>query len=174
MGGWLTAGCIDGDTVYYLDKSGVTMTNGQPRVVPVALPVPVPDAMSRFFWEGVQDRKLMILRCDDCGMFIHFPRDVCRFCLSVRLKPTEVSGRATLDTWTEPHQSTDPFFAERVPYIVAIVELAEQPHLKTVTNIVDCDADRLRTGMELVVDFREIAPNLVLPLFKPKVPQEWK
>jgi uncharacterized OB-fold protein len=142
------------------------MTNGQPNAESV--PMPLPDPISRFFWDGVRDHKLLILRCDNCGKFIHFPRDVCRFCLSTELTPTAVSGQATLDTWTEPFQSSDPFFSERVPYIVAIVELVEQSHLKMVTNIVDCPADHLRIGMDVVVDFREIAPGLVLPLFKPE------
>jgi uncharacterized OB-fold protein len=146
------------------------MTNGQPNLQSV--PFPVPDTLSRFFWDGLRDRKLLILRCDNCGMFIHFPRDVCRYCLSTELTATEVSGRATLDTWTEPYQSPHPFFAGRVPYIVAIVELVEQAHLKLVSNMVDCPADQLRIDMEVVVDYREAAPGLLLPLFKPQPPQE--
>jgi hypothetical protein len=130
-------------------------------------PMPEPDEVSRFFWDGVREHKLLILRCDQCGKFVHWPRDVCKFCLATHLTPREVSGRAALETWTEPYQSPHPWFQHRVPFILAVVELPEQEDLKLVTNIVDCAADDLRIGMALVVDFVEIAPGLTLPLFKP-------
>lgn len=146
------------------------MTASQPNsseVSAIAPQMPVADSLSQFFWDGVNKHQLLILQCNHCGKFIHWPRDLCRFCLSTDLSPTVVSGRATLDTWTEPYQSADPYFAARVPYILAIVELPEQEHLKLVTNIVDCPADDLRIGMDLTVDFREVAPGLTLPLFRP-------
>ena len=129
-------------------------------------PMPDPDDMTRFFWDGVNAGRLMILRCKPCGHYIHLPRPVCNRCLSTELEPAQVSGRATLYAWTIPMAPLDRYFAEnRVTY--AVVELVEEPGLRLVTNIVDCPEERLRVDMPVEVTFREVAPGCVLPLFKP-------
>ncbi|MGD9797027.1 MAG: Zn-ribbon domain-containing OB-fold protein [Acidimicrobiia bacterium] len=140
-------------------------TAEQPQVF--SPPLPLPDARTQFFWDGVEAHKLLILRCDSCGTYIHLPRDICRVCHSTSLTPTEVSGRAVLSTWTMPSQPFDPYYATHLPYVLAVVELVEQKNLKMVTNIVDCDEADLRIEMPLEVTFREVAPGCTLPLFKP-------
>jgi uncharacterized OB-fold protein len=70
-------------------------------------------------------------------------------------------------TYTIPLQPFDPFNAARVPYVVAVVELAEQQYLHMVTNIVDCAPDDVYVNMPVEVTFRELADGFVLPLFKP-------
>jgi uncharacterized OB-fold protein len=131
-------------------------------------PLPEPSELTRFFWDGVRDHRLMILRCDQ-GHYIHWPREVCPTCLSTTVHPEEVCGRARLATYTFPSLPFDPFYASKVPYILAVVELEEQKGLQMVTNIVDCDEADLKIGMHLQVTFREVAPGAVLPLFKPAV-----
>jgi uncharacterized OB-fold protein len=130
-------------------------------------PLPVADDLTRFFWEGVAEQRLMILRCDFCGFYIHWPREVCRNCLSTSLTPARVSGDATLSTWTFPAQPFDPYFQAHVPYALAVVELVEQRGLKMVTNLVDYDRGRLRIDMPVRVAFRHVGPGVTLPLFAP-------
>lgn len=131
-------------------------------------PIPQPDELTEFFWDGVDSHRLMILRCDDCGTYIHLPKIVCRNCLSTSLTPTEVSGEAKLVTWTIPMQPFDPYYQSQVPYVLAVVELDEQPNLKLVTNIVDCAEEDLRIDLPVEVTFREVAPEVTLPLFAPR------
>ena len=130
-------------------------------------PVPVPDELTQFFWDGVARHELLILRCDRCGHYIHEPLPHCRFCLSRDLTPTKVSGRARLDTFTIIMQPSHPYFLARVPYNLAVVELEEQAGLKMVTNVVDCAEADLRVGMALEVTFRAVAPGVTLPQFRP-------
>jgi uncharacterized OB-fold protein len=130
-------------------------------------PLPEPDELTQFFWDGVDEHELRILRCDGCGKFIHWPRPVCRFCLSTSLTPAPVSGRAKLHTWTQPLQPFDPYFLGQIPYVLAVVELDEQPGLMMVTDIVDCAEDDLRADMPVEVTFREVAPGYTLPFFRP-------
>ncbi len=70
-----------------------------------------------------------------------------------------MSGRATLYTWTIAVQPFHPFYVDRIPYIVATVELDEQPGLMFMTQIVDCAEEDLRIGMPLEVVFVELAPS---------------
>ncbi len=129
--------------------------------------MPVPDALTQFFWDGVADGRLLILRCTACGFFVHWPRPICPRCSCEELRPEQVSGRGVLDTFTIPLQPYHPYFAARVPYVLGVVELAEQRHLKLVTNVVDCPPEEVTVGMPLQVVFRQVAPGLTLPLFAP-------
>jgi uncharacterized OB-fold protein len=130
-------------------------------------PLPEMNELTAFFWDGVNEHRLLVLRCDNCGKYVHWPRPVCRFCSSTSLTPAQVSGRARLHTWTIPLQPFDPYFLDRLPYVLAVVELDEQPGLMMVTDIVDCAEEELRMDMPVEVTFREVAPGYTLPLFKP-------
>src|SRR5271169_6673376 len=120
------------------------MSNTQPSLYP---PLPQPDLLTQFFWDGVAAGRLMILRCDSCGFYVHLPKIVCRRCLSTSLTPTDVSGLGVLTTCTVPLQPFDAYYQAHVPYILAVVELAEQANLKMVTNVVDCEETELRIEM---------------------------
>ncbi len=129
--------------------------------------LPEPNAVTQFFWDAVAAHRLEILRCNACGWYVHWPRESCPSCLSTDLSPQQMSGRATLDTFTNVFQPYHPFFFDKVPYALAVVELTEQTALKMVTNIVGVPYEQLRIGMALQVVFREVAPGLTLPLFQP-------
>lgn len=131
--------------------------------------VPAADPLTDFFWAAARERELRILRCQACGFYLHWPRPICKRCHSFELAPETVSGRARLYTYTIGVQAFHPWFETRLPYVLAVAELEEQAHLKLVTNIVDCPKGDLRIGMGLEVDFEEITPDFVLPVFRPAV-----
>ena len=89
------------------------------------LPLPSPDAVTQFFWDGVARHELWIQRCQNCRHYLHYPKTLCRYCQSDDLAGEQVSGRATLYTWTIAVQPFHPFYVDRIPYIVATVELVE-------------------------------------------------
>lgn len=49
-----------------------------------------------------------------------------------------------------------PGFME-VPYVVALVELPEQPGLRVLARLVDVDADAVEIGMPVSVEFEPLA-----------------
>jgi uncharacterized OB-fold protein len=130
---------------------------------------PLADNVSAFFWAGAREHRLMVQQCDDCGQYQHPPRTVCRNCLSYGLTATELSGRGTVYTYTTTVYAFHPYFVERIPYILAVIELAEQPQLKILSNLVDCDEDAAHTGMQVQVVFDKVDDDLTLPVFRPAV-----
>ena len=92
---------------------------------------------------------------------------LCRYCQSDDLAGERVSGRGTLYTWTIAVQPFHPFYVDRIPYIVATVELEEEPGLMFMTQLTDCTEDDLRIGMPVEVTFVELHPELTLPFFRP-------
>jgi uncharacterized protein len=125
---------------------------------------PTPDAETEAFWTGGQRGELMISRCHDCGRFFHPPGPACWRCRSRDVAPEKVSGRAKVAAYTVNHQPWIPGFDP--PYVVAMVELADEPDVRLVTNIVDIPADEVHVGLEVEVFFEEWNPVWV-PLFRP-------
>ncbi|EUA31481.1 hypothetical protein I548_0248 [Mycobacterium intracellulare] len=61
----------------------------------------------------------------------------------------EVSGRGTVFTYTVNHHPYNPEIP--TPYVIAIVELAEQRGLRVAANIVDCEPDSVTCGMPVTL-----------------------
>ena len=55
-------------------------------------------------------------------------------------------------------------FADSTPYILAIVKLDEG--FKLMTNIVECDFNRLRCDMPVEVIFEQVTDEITLPKFR--------
>jgi uncharacterized OB-fold protein len=85
----------------------------------------------------------------------------------MELSPEQVSGAATLYSYTVVMQAFHPWFVDRIPYVLAVVELAEEPGLRITTNIVDCPEEDLAVGLPVEAVFTEVAEGLTLPLFRP-------
>jgi uncharacterized OB-fold protein len=102
------------------------------------------------FWQALAEHRLELQRCTNCGKFIHYPRRRCPSCWSADLTWVQVSGRATLRSYTVIHRPGHPAWNANTPYVVALVELEEGPCL--LSNIVDEDT-QLRPGDELVAQF---------------------
>jgi uncharacterized protein len=125
------------------------------------------DPLTAFFWEGARNGELQIQRCRSCGTYIHLPRPVCRNCQSFDLAGERVSGQATLYSYTETYKAFHPFYVDRVPYLIATVALVEQPQLHLVTNLVGIEEADVRIGMDVQVDFEQLADGYVIPIFRP-------
>jgi uncharacterized OB-fold protein len=130
-------------------------------------PRPVPDELTRPFWAAAAQGELHIQRCGRCGRYQHPPAPLCAACDSPELRFIRVSGRATLHSWTETWSGArHPAFAERTPYLVALVELVEQHGLYAYTNLPGTRADQLRAGLPLTVEFEPLGEGIALPQFR--------
>ncbi|WP_395108038.1 Zn-ribbon domain-containing OB-fold protein [Actinomadura sp. SCN-SB] len=119
---------------------------------------------SRPFWTGGFDGELRIYRCRACRGWFHPPVGACFRCRSRDVGPEVASGRATVAAFTVNHHPWFPDFPP--PYVIAMVELAEQPDVRLTTCLVECDIDQVTVGMpvEVVFDAHE---DVALPLFRP-------
>ncbi|KOG60050.1 Zn-ribbon domain-containing OB-fold protein [Streptomyces flaveolus] len=118
--------------------------------------VPETDALTHPYWEAAARGRLLIRRCGACGRAHHYPREFCPHCWSEEVAWEEASGRATLYTWSAVHRNDLPPFSARVPYLAAVVDLAEGPRM--MTELVDSPEHGLRDGMPLRVTFRDGFP----------------
>lgn len=140
------------------DMGGGTGASG------VRFDLPEADAFTRPYWEAAAEGRLLIRRCGACGATHHYPREFCPHCWSEDVTWERASGRAALYTWSVVHRNDLPPFGGRVPYVAAVVDLAEGPRM--MTEIVGCSEGELRIGMAVEVTFRE-AGEFVVPVFGP-------
>lgn len=134
---------------------------------PYKKPLPYPEhyAVSREFWEGAQRHELMMPRCKNCSRLHWFPKEQCPYCFSQNLGWAKMSGKARLYAYTIVHQAAFPAFNDDIPYVHAVVELAEGPRL--VTNIVGIPVDQVKIEMPLEVVFDDVTPEWTLVKFRP-------
>ena len=103
-------------------------------------PVPVPDADTQPFWDGCARGELLIQRCGRCGKWLWQPRPICSSCQTPDPVWTRVSGDGVVASWMVMRPPTLPAYAERVPFVILLVELTEGVRL--IGYLVD-DAGRM-------------------------------
>jgi uncharacterized protein len=130
--------------------------------MPRKLPALTPDTAP--FWQGGARGVLNIHRCAGCTHWFHPPAPVCPRCNSFDVAPQAVSGRGTVMSFTVNHQPWTPELT--APYVVAIIELAEQPGLRLLSNVVACETAAVHIGLAVQVRF-EAVEDVWLPLFAP-------
>ena len=129
-------------------------------------PVPLPDEISGFYWDGAKRGELLVQRCSSCAQ-LQFPPDVaCVHCQSQGLEPEAVSGRGQVWSYCRVERLFHEGFADALPYVVALVELDEQPGLRILANVVEADADDIAVGLPVEVVFEDRG-EVVLPQFRP-------
>lgn len=130
-----------------------------PRLLPEPTPVTKP------FWEAAHKHVLSIQRCMDCRMHVFYPRGLCPGCGSDALEWVQASGKGTVYSFTIARRPTARELADKVPYVIAIVELDEGPHMAS--NVVDCDVESVRVGQPVQAVFEDVSDEITLVHFRP-------
>lgn len=134
------------------------MSQGYQRTLPAL------DATNRFYWTSGEDGVLRMLRCQDCGFWLHPPRPICTVCHSKSLAPEALSGKGEIFSFTLNAKAWGP--GMEVPYVIAVVRLDEQEGLQLTTNIHDIAPEDVRIGMRVEVVFEQ-DEDVWLPMFRP-------
>jgi len=126
--------------------------------------LPTPTAETEAFWTGGRDGRLLIYRCRSCERWFHPGSAACFRCRSIDVGPEPVSGRGRVAAFTINRQPWIPGFPP--PYVVAMIELAEQPDVRVVSNVVGVAPESVSVGLEVEVFFEQWE-DIWLPLFRP-------
>lgn len=119
---------------------------------------------SAAFWRGGAEGRLLIQRCAHCARYHHPPLPICPHCLDRDVRPTAVSGRGTVHSYTINHQAWLP--GMQVPFVIAYVAIDEQPDVWLMTNIVGCASEAVAIGQRVRVVFEQ-QEDVWIPLFRP-------
>jgi uncharacterized protein len=132
---------------------------------PKKKPVPRPSPESAQYWRAAREHRLEIPRCNACGKFWFPPSQSCPHCLAADFDWTAVSGLGKVFSFVTFHRVYHPAFAKEVPYVVAVVELAEGPRL--LSNIVGVPPEAVSCDMPVKVTFDDCEEGVAVPKFVP-------
>lgn len=107
------------------------------------IPAPSQNLESAPFWEAAKEGRFLVKHCKDCGCAHWYPRAFCPFCSFGETEWRESAGTGEIYSYSIQRRGTP------VPYAIAYVTLDEGTTL--ITNIVDCDLDRLSIGQRVKI-----------------------
>lgn len=137
--------------------------NQSSGAAPRPLPALIGDNVD--YWTGGEHGELRIYRCRQCSYYVHPPVPFCPQCEGGDVQPEPVSGRGVVTSFTVNHKQWLPNLP--VPYVLALVSIAEQEDVRLVSNIVNCPVDEVRIGMPVRVLFEQ-HEDVWVPLFEPE------
>lgn len=128
-------------------------------------PIPYPTPTAQPFWDALARDELVLQRCRACGTWVHYPRRRCTACMAEALEWERVEPTATIHTFTVTHRPTAPVFADEMPQVIAVVELANG--VRMTTTIVTDDPGALHVGVPVVGVFDHADDRPTLLRFRP-------
>lgn len=132
---------------------------------PPPKPVPVVQPWARPFWQAAREGRLDLQHCNACDRAIHYPRIACPHCGSDDLGWRTASGRGTIYSFTVVLANAPSAFIADLPYVVAVIRLAEG--VQMLSNVVQCDPATLRCDQPVEVVFERLDDEFTLPKFRP-------
>ena len=123
-----------------------------------------PDALDDPFWAGCLRHELLVHRCGVCQR-AYWPASSCIDHGATAMAWQRASGRGRVHTYTVFQHPYDPAFKNRLPYVVAVIELDEGPFLHS--DVVECEPDDVRVGLAVEVVYEDVDDQTVIPHFRP-------
>jgi uncharacterized protein len=130
---------------------------GEPKLLPQATPLSAP------YWQACREGRLVVQRCSACGHRQFYPRVMCTQCASDSVAWEATSGRGRVKSFTVIRRAVSAAYEPDVPYVVALIELAEGPTL--MSNVVGCEPEAVRIGAAVRVRFDAWTPEITVPVF---------
>ncbi len=135
---------------------------------------PVPDELTKPFWDAANEGRLVIQRCLACtdrrGLTVlQFPPEpTCVWCGSDQtLEWFQVSGRGTIQTYGVLHDAAQKQLQPDQPLNMAVIALEEDPRVHMLSHLRETPVDEVPVGARVEVIFE------TTPATGQKVP-EWR
>ncbi|MDR3069908.1 MAG: OB-fold domain-containing protein [Propionibacteriaceae bacterium] len=116
------------------------------------------------FWESAREHAVELQKCDECGYWRFYPGPVCHSCGSFAYTWTPISGKGKIWTYTVLYRARGNAYQDDVPIAIGLIELEEGAIL--MSNIIDCQPEDLKIGLEVIIDYGAINDEVTLPLFR--------
>ncbi|HYZ34071.1 MAG TPA: Zn-ribbon domain-containing OB-fold protein [Crenalkalicoccus sp.] len=122
------------------------------------LAAPGTNIENRPFWDGANEGRFLVKWCTACGEPHFYPRAICPHCFSDATEWRESRGEGVIYSFS---------VMRRVPRPYAIAYVTLEEGVTVMTNLVDCDFDRLAVGQRVKVAFRDGDGGGRIPVFVP-------
>jgi uncharacterized OB-fold protein len=116
------------------------------------------------FWLAARDHRLTACECAKCGHFRMPPSPYCPECSSREKNWPTLSGTGTVFSFAVCNKN--PANGEDYIYVPVVVDLDGAPGTRLNANVTGCNAEDVRIGMKVAVEWTPIADGWVLPNFR--------
>jgi uncharacterized OB-fold protein len=128
--------------------------------------IPVPDELSKPFWDAVNEQRLLVQRCTACSTLQYPPRPACQDCGSNSLEWKETNGRGHILEFVVLQDTHLPYRQNDQPINLAIVTLDEDPRINFFSNLPGIAPFEVPVGAAVEVMFEPVGPGQLI--------HEWK
>lgn len=128
-------------------------------------PVPEPTPVSRPFWDGLAQHRIVVQYSPSLGRYVFYPRTLAPGSLADDLEWREIDGAGTLYTYTVARRPTGPPWADAVPQLLAVVQWDAGSRIST--ELVEVDAADIRIGMRVLPVFYDLDSGITLLRYRP-------
>jgi uncharacterized OB-fold protein len=127
--------------------------------LPPGLPIPTVEdgGLDAPFWEGARDHRLMVQHCDHCQTFQWGPEWICHACHADNVAWTQIEGKGRIYSWERVWHPTSPAMAEKVPYLIVLVELPHAGNIRMLGNLLGDPKQEVPFGAEVEAVFEDHA-----------------
>ena len=113
----------------------------------VTRPIPVPNELTKPFWDAARRQVLELQRCQACKHFQHPPYATCVSCMATDLAFEPVSGKGAIYSYTIMYHTGDRRFTAAIPYASIIVELDDAPGTLLAANLLEASYTEAKVGV---------------------------
>mgnify|MGYP003393628662 FL=1 len=119
------------------------------------LPIPVaePDGLSKPYWDGLKEGRLMVQRCQACQGWQWGPEWICHRCRSFDLDWVPVEGKGRIYSGERVWHPVDPALKDQGPYVVVLVELPAAGNIRMIGNLLGDPHQVVSIGAPVAVAF---------------------
>jgi uncharacterized OB-fold protein len=121
----------------------------------VKIPSPPVNPENKPFFDAAREGKLLLGKCSACQELHYYPRAICPFC-SGKTELVAAKGTGKIYSYSVMRRVAE-------PYAIAYVTLDEG--VTMLTNMVDCDLERLRIGDPVRLVFKAAEGGEMIPMF---------
>lgn len=125
----------------------------------IARPLPEPSYDTARHFEAAAAGRLEVPRCEACKTFIWYPQGICSSCLSDDVRWQELTGVGTIFTYTLVGRAVHPWFGDKLPYPIALVEFDDAPGIRLLGDV-QGDPEAVRIGLPVRAVFETVEPGL--------------
>jgi uncharacterized OB-fold protein len=144
------------------DDNNATTSSSEDDAPKAATRIPSPRGPdNKWWWEAVDNGKVLIQRCKSCQTLRHPPRPMCGQCQSIEWDSIESSLEGEVYSFIEMYYPKFPGYP--TPLLCAVIDLSEGTRL--VANIAGCSAEEVSIGMKVVGKVEQVDAATMLPQF---------
>ncbi|HEX5097647.1 MAG TPA: Zn-ribbon domain-containing OB-fold protein [Acidimicrobiia bacterium] len=125
-----------------------------------------PNVFTEPFWLATAQHRLVLPRCTACGTFRFPPSPFCYACRAQAVEWVEHDGNGTVYSFTVIRHAVIPDVKDALPFIAAVVELPDTNGCRIIGDIVGVDANDVRIGMDVRIDWYDVREGTTIPIFR--------